>query len=381
MQKDEIVKRLREISDKNLENINGYTEENVKIHVVIKLLEILGHSDHLDLEYSYGTNRPDIFIKGFEMPILIEVKGANIDIDSHIPQIYNYSYNMDSLLSILTNGNLFYFFSPFWKRKSFEERLILSFSLEDLRKEEIANKVISLLYRDRDIDFKQISKNIEILENEILAKEEEIDKKQMDISDLENKVMSIKEKYPNIEELKKHVEYLDQKIKSEIQEFLSINEQISELKEEIGRLRKQIPSFRLNKMKGNGKNNEVERVETNDNETDENFLSSIPKEIKELYYKLKNQILAIDENIKVIPRDNFIGFDSRRNFVGIEPQNRKLKIWLNLKKGELNDPNMIAIDASNKGHWGNGDYEIHLFPGDELTYLMTLIKQSYEKNL
>ena len=52
MQKDEIVKRLMELSDKNIGNINGYTEENVKIHVVIKLLEILGHSDHLDLEYS-----------------------------------------------------------------------------------------------------------------------------------------------------------------------------------------------------------------------------------------------------------------------------------------------------------------------------------------
>ena len=252
MQKDEIVKRLMELSDKNIGNINGYTEENVKIHVVIKLLEILGHSDHLDLEYSYGTNRPDIFIKEFEMPILIEVKGANIDIDSHIQQIYNYSYDMDSLLSVLTNGNLFYFFSPFWKRKSFEDRLILSFSLEDLRKEEIANKVISLLYRDRDIDFKQISKNVEILENGILAKEEEIDKKQKDISYLENKVKSIKEKYPNIEELKNNVEYLEQKIKSEIQEFLSINEQISELKEAIGRLRKQIPSFRLNKMRQKG---------------------------------------------------------------------------------------------------------------------------------
>ncbi len=379
MQKDEIVKRLREISDKNLENINGYTEENVKIHVVIKLLEILGHSDHLDLEHTYGTNRPDIRIKGFEMPILIEVKGANEDIDSHIPQIKNYSYNMDSLISVLTNGYRFYFFSPFWKRKSFEERLILSFSLEDLRKEEIANKVISLLYRD--MGFKQIYKNIELLENEILTKEEEIDKKQRDISNLETKVKSIKEKYPNIEELKKHVEYLDQKIKSEIQEFLSINEQISEFKEEIGRLRKQIPSFRLNKMKGDDKNYEVETVEAKNGKTEENFLSSKPKEIKELYFELKNLILAIDENITVNPRGFFIGFDSQRNFVGINPQQRKLNIWLNLKKGQLNDPNMIADDVSNKGHHGNGDYEIHLKPGDELTYLMTLIKQSYEKNL
>lgn len=209
-------------------------------------MKILGHADHLDLEHTYHTDRPDIFIKGFEMPILIEVKGANEDIDLHIPQIKKYSYNLDSLLSILTNGNLFYFFSPFWKRKSFGERLILLFSLEDLRNEEIANKVISLL--NRDLDFKQISKNIEQMESGILAKEKEINEKQSNISDLENKVKSIGEKYPDIEQLKKHVEYLDQKIKSEIQDYLRIKEQISEHKNEIDRLKKQIPSIRLNKI-------------------------------------------------------------------------------------------------------------------------------------
>ncbi|MFZ3168718.1 MAG: DUF5655 domain-containing protein [Candidatus Methanoperedens sp.] len=372
MQKDEIVKRLREISDKNIININKYNEENVKIHVVNELLRILEHSDYLDAEHNYGTDRPDIFIKGFEMPILIEVKGANEDIDSHIPQIKRYSYNMDSLLSILTNGNLFYFFSPFWKRKSFEERLVLSFSLKDLQKEEIINKLLSLL--KRDIGFEQISKNIEILENEISAKQEEINKKQRDILNLENKAKSIKDKYHNIEVLINAIEHLEPKIKSEIQEFLSINEQISFFNSEIGRLRKEIPSINIIEDESD--------IIIKDNiiDTEDGFLKSVPKEINELYNTLKNQILAIDENIKVIPRGNYIGFDSQRNFVGILPQKRKLKIWLNLGKGQLNDPNKIARDVSNLGHWGNGDYEINFSPGDELLYLMTLIKQSYEKN-
>ncbi len=74
MQKDEIINKLMAISDIN---VGGYNEENVKIHVVIKLLDILGHRDHLDMEHSYGANRPDIFIKGFEQPIIVEVKGAN----------------------------------------------------------------------------------------------------------------------------------------------------------------------------------------------------------------------------------------------------------------------------------------------------------------
>jgi predicted transport protein len=168
---------------------------------------------------------------------------------------------------------------------------------------------------------------------------------------------------------------LDQKIKSEIQEFLSINEQISEFKEEIVRLRKQIPSINVIENKS-----DIIIKDYIIDDTEDRFLKSVPKEINELYYTLKNQILAIDEQIKVIPRGLFIGFDSQRNFVGIWPQQRKLKIWLNLDKGQLNDPNMIARDVSNKGHWGNGDYEINFSHGDELPYLMTLIKQSYEKN-
>ncbi len=246
MQKDEAVKRLKELADKNIKNINEYNEENVKIHVVNELLRILGHSDYLDAEHAYGTDRPDIFIKGFEMPILIEVKGANEDIDTHISQIRKYSYNMDSLLSILTNGRLFYFFSPFWKRKSFNERLILSFGLENLLNEDSANKVISLL--NRDLGFKQISKNIEQMESGILAKEKEINDKQSKIAELENRVKLIAKNYPDIEQLKKYVEHLDPKTKSEVQAYLHIKEQISESMDEIGRLSKQIASIRPNKI-------------------------------------------------------------------------------------------------------------------------------------
>lgn len=51
-----------------------------------------------------------------------------------------------------------------------------------------------------------------------------------------------------------------------------------------------------------------------------------------------------------------------------------------LNNGQLNDPGNIARNVANVGHWGNGDYEISLSSADELPYLMTLIKQSYDKN-
>ena len=37
-------------------------------------------------------------------------------------------------------------------------------------------------------------------------------------------------------------------------------------------------------------------------------------------------------------------------------------------------------DVSGIGHWGNGNYEIKLKPEDDLNDLISLIKQSYDKN-
>lgn len=51
-----------------------------------------------------------------------------------------------------------------------------------------------------------------------------------------------------------------------------------------------------------------------------------------------------------------------------------------MRKGDLDDPKNITRDISNVGHWGNGDYEIKIKPEDDLDYLMTLIRQSYEIN-
>jgi predicted transport protein len=51
-----------------------------------------------------------------------------------------------------------------------------------------------------------------------------------------------------------------------------------------------------------------------------------------------------------------------------------------MRKGTLDDPKGFAKDVSATGHWGNGDYELLLKPGDDLNYLMFLVGQSYKKN-
>lgn len=114
--------------------------------------------------------------------------------------------------------------------------------------------------------------------------------------------------------------------------------------------------------------------------TEVDHLSSIPDEMKEFYDEVKTRVLNIDDGIEVKPKKYYIAFVAATNFVDIHAQKSQLKLWLNMNKGELDDPRKIGRDVSNVGHWGNGDYEIALKPGDDLDYFITLVKQSYVKN-
>ena len=130
------------------------------------------------------------------------------------------------------------------------------------------------------------------------------------------------------------------------------------------------------------KNSVIQRVSREIKLYDEDYhLKKTSENLKGIYQYLKEKIMALDENIVERPRKNYIGFIASTNFVDIHFAKGKLKIWLNMKKGELNDPQHLCRDVSMVGHWGNGDYEIDVKDEHNLDYLMSLIEQSYKKNL
>ena len=110
--------------------------------------------------------------------------------------------------------------------------------------------------------------------------------------------------------------------------------------------------------------------------TEEDHLSDLPNETVEMYQALKEKVLALGDNIEVRPRKKYIGFVAATNFVDIHLQKFQLKLWINLTKGELDDPKKVARDVAEVGHWGNGDYQVTIESSQEIDYLMTLIKQA-----
>lgn len=95
----------------------------------------------------------------------------------------------------------------------------------------------------------------------------------------------------------------------------------------------------------------------------------------ELYEKFKTSILNLADNIEIIPQKFYIAFKKGSNISDIEIQKKGLKIFINAKKGSLNDPKGLVKDVSKIGHRGNGDYQIQIENDNDLEYIMSLIKQ------
>lgn len=115
--------------------------------------------------------------------------------------------------------------------------------------------------------------------------------------------------------------------------------------------------------------------------TEQKHLENIGDEVLELYEKLKTAIQNFD-NIVVKPKKKYISFVvGKKNIIDVNPQKKTLKIWINLKKGELVDSNNIARDVSTTGHWGNGDYEIQIENDEQFEDVLSLVRQSYKKNI
>ncbi len=113
--------------------------------------------------------------------------------------------------------------------------------------------------------------------------------------------------------------------------------------------------------------------------TEQEHIECGSEEIIELYEKLKSAILNLGD-LELKPKKIYLAFVAHTNVVDVVIQRKSLKCFLNLGIGNLDDPKNIARDVSNIGHWGNGDYEITLSDDENLEYIMSLIKQSYNAN-
>ena len=114
----------------------------------------------------------------------------------------------------------------------------------------------------------------------------------------------------------------------------------------------------------------------------EDHLKKSDNKTKTLFLKLREKIVALDENIREEAKKLYIAYKTSTNFADVILYKGEIRITLNVKSGQLNDPHNIATDFTKpkKGHWGNGDYEVKLVDDKEFDSVFELVKQSYDLN-
>jgi len=102
---------------------------------------------------------------------------------------------------------------------------------------------------------------------------------------------------------------------------------------------------------------------------------------RDLFEALRKEILALDPVVYEEILKLYIAFKAETNFTDIVPLSKSLRISLNMPFPEINDPRGICRDVKGLGRWGNGDVEVILSSMDQVPYVMSLVRQSFERQI
>jgi len=112
---------------------------------------------------------------------------------------------------------------------------------------------------------------------------------------------------------------------------------------------------------------------------DHPHLASEP--IRSVFNEFRKQVLALDPCVTETFLKLYVAYKAETNFVDIVPQAKRLRLSLNVTFAEINDPKGLCKDVSALGRWGNGDVEVGLSKIEEIPYVMSLVRQAFEKQI
>ena len=134
------------------------------------------------------------------------------------------------------------------------------------------------------------------------------------------------------------------------------------------------PPFNNERLAALVKRNPVARKVTEEIRvyTEEDLLNRVSNNIKELYQTLKARVLDLGNDIQIKPVKNYIAFRRKHNFLAIKTRKSMLRLILNIRKSELNDPMQKAREVEETLS------VVSITVPNEISYILELIRQSYQ---
>jgi len=212
--------KLQRLAEMSVGDI-GHNENNVKYRFIIPFLESFGYSQNLDFEHSAQGNRIDILIdkvSNRKHTILIEAKSYGKNMDDYIAQLERYCHEKSPILAIISNGEEIRFYSPFYRRADFTERLIFSIKRNQLSDNTVIEKIESVLCK-------------EFLEDGSII--EHIEEREKEVNNIKKQMQSLDSGY------QEKFEKLDTLIRSLEEQIKSIQSQVDAKRVEVVDLRQE----------------------------------------------------------------------------------------------------------------------------------------------
>ena len=103
--------------------------------------------------------------------------------------------------------------------------------------------------------------------------------------------------------------------------------------------------------------------------------------MKEIYHAFRKAVLELDPCVYEEYKKLYVAFKAETNFVDVVPQAKRLRLSLNMPYPEIDDPRGLCKDVTNLGRWGNGDVEVGLDNLEDLTHVIALVRQAFERQI
>jgi len=103
--------------------------------------------------------------------------------------------------------------------------------------------------------------------------------------------------------------------------------------------------------------------------------------MRPLFEAFRKAVLALDPCVSEEFMKRYVAYKAETNFVDVVPQAKRLRLTINMRFSEVNDPKGLCDDVSDRGRWGNGDVSIGVSDLDDLPYVIGLVRQSLELQL
>ncbi len=100
----------------------------------------------------------------------------------------------------------------------------------------------------------------------------------------------------------------------------------------------------------------------------------------ELFEELRKRILNLDASVREELKKQYIVYKTTTNFAYIEPKKSRLRLSLNIRAEEINDPKRLCKDVTNVSRWGKGDVEVGLSSLDQIDDVIFLVRQAFKKH-